>query len=91
MLTKGQGLLERLRQGATEAATALGAVRAELPPELAGHVLAASVRGTTLTVLVDSAAWATRIRYEAAGLSEAVSRRLGTGLTRAVIRVRPGR
>lgn len=90
MLSKGHGLLERLREGAARAATALDAVREELAPEPAGHVLSASVRGSTLTVLMDSAAWATRLRYEAPGLAEAVGRRLGTPLTRAVIRVRPG-
>jgi hypothetical protein len=41
-------------------------------------------------VLVDSAAWATRIRYESPGLCEAVAKRMGSGLSRAVIRVRPG-
>lgn len=90
MLGKGQGLLERLRQGASQAAAVLDAVRAELPAEPAGHVLGASTRGATLTLLVDSAAWATRIRYEAPGLCEAVGKRLGTELSRAVVRVRPG-
>lgn len=89
LLGKGQGLLQRLRQGASQAAAVLDAVRAELPPEPARHVLGASTRGTTLTLLVDSAAWGTRIRYEAPGLCAAVGRRLGTELTRAVVRVRP--
>ncbi|MCU0974835.1 MAG: DUF721 domain-containing protein [Steroidobacteraceae bacterium] len=65
-------------------------MRAELPAEPAGHVLAASVKEGTLTLLVDSAAWATRIRYEAPGLSGPVGRRLGVDITRTVVRVRPG-
>lgn len=90
MLAKGHGVLERLRQGAARALTVLDAVRAELPGEAAGHVLAASVKDGTLTVLVDSAAWATRIRYEAPGLSGPVGQRLGAEIARTVVRVRPG-
>ncbi len=91
MLAKGHGLLERLREGAARALTVLDAVRAELPEEPAGHVLAASVKDGTLTLLVDSAAWATRIRYEAPGLSAPVGQRLGVEISRTVVRVRPGR
>lgn len=90
MLAKGQGLLERLREGSARAASVLDAVRASLPPELAGHVLGASVKGATLTLLVDSAAWGTRIRYQAPQLCGAVAGRLGMELSRAVVRVRPG-
>jgi predicted nucleic acid-binding Zn ribbon protein len=91
LLSKGQGLLERLREGAARALTVLDAVRAELPEEPAGHVLAAWVKEGTLTVLVDSAAWATRIRYESPGLSGPVGKRLGVDIARTVVRVRPGR
>jgi hypothetical protein len=89
LLAKGQGVLERLREGGRQAASALEAVRAELPEEEAAHVCAATLRGETLTVRVDSAAWATRIRYGSPGLAEAVGRRLGATLKRAVVRVGP--
>lgn len=89
LLNKGQGLLERLREGSGQAAQALQAVRAELPEELAAQVWGASARAGTLTVLVTSAAWATRVRYHAPGLREQAARRLGVALERVVVRVRP--
>lgn len=89
LLEKGQGLLERLRRGSSDAEEALQAVRAELPQELARQVWGASTRAGTLTVLVTSAAWATRVRYHAPGLREQVARRLGVELPRVTIRVRP--
>lgn len=89
LLQKGQGLLERLRQGSSQADETLRAVRAELPGEFAQQVWGASARAGTLTVLVTSAAWATRVRYHAPGLREQVARRLGVTLERITIRVRP--
>jgi len=89
LLNKGQGLLERLRRGSSQADEALQAVRAELPEEFAAQVWGASTRAGTLTVLVTSAAWATRVRYHAPGLREQVARRLGMALERVTIRVRP--
>lgn len=89
LLQKGQGLLERLRQGSGRADAALQAVRAELPEEFAQQVWGASTRAGTLTVLVTSAAWATRVRYHAPTLREQVALRLGVALERVTIRVRP--
>ena len=89
LLHKSQGLLERLRRGSSQADEALQAVRAELPEEFAQQVWGASTRAGTLTVLVTSAVWATRIRYHAPGLREQVGRRLGVALERVTIRVRP--
>ncbi len=89
LLAKGHGALERLREGSRQVAGTLEAVRAELPAEAAAHVWGASLKGNTLTVRVDSAAWATRIRYGCPGLAEAVGRRLETAIARAVVRVGP--
>jgi hypothetical protein len=89
LLSKGQGLVERLRQGSAEADRALLAVRAALPEDLGERVWGAAVRNGTLTVLVASAAWATRVRYHAPGLKEDVGERLGTPLQRVQVRVRP--
>lgn len=89
MLAKGDGLLERLRRGSSAAASTLETVRSVLPADLASHVWGAGVRGATLTVLVDSGAWATRIRYHAPTLKDGVAARLGITLERAVVRVRP--
>jgi predicted nucleic acid-binding Zn ribbon protein len=89
LLDKRQGLVERLREGAAGADRALQAVRDELPDGLGARVWGAAVRDGTLTVLVDSAAWATRIRYQAPGLRDAVARRLGVDLRRMLVRARP--
>jgi hypothetical protein len=56
------GLLE-LARGAAEAATLGDVVRECLPEALRSHVVAAARRGEDLVVIVDSAAWATRVRY----------------------------
>lgn len=89
LLDNSPGLVARLRAGSAQANRALQAVRRGLPEELAGQVWGASVRAGKLTVLVTSAAWATRIRYHAPGLREATARELGTELERVVVRVRP--
>jgi hypothetical protein len=89
LLAKGQGLVERLRRGSAEADRALLAVRAALPEDLGERVWGAAVRDGTLTVLVASAAWATRVRYHAPGLKEDVGERLGVPLQRVQVRVRP--
>lgn len=89
LLGKGQGLLGRLREGSAAADRTLQAVRRGLPEDLAGRVWGASVRSGRLTLLVSSAAWATRIRYHAPSLRETAGRDLGTELEKVVIRVRP--
>ena len=89
MLAKGHGLVERLRKGSSEADRALQAVRAALPEGLGERVWGAAIRDGTLTVLVASAAWATRVRYHAPGLQEDVGSRLGVTLQRVQVRVRP--
>ena len=90
LLGKGQGMLERLREGSAAADRTLQAVRRALPEGLGTHVWGASVRSQTLTLLVTSAAWGTRIRYHAPGLKDSIGRELCTELERLVIRVRPG-
>lgn len=89
MLGKGQGIFQRLRQGSAQAQTALQAVQEALPDGLGARIWGAAVRDGTLTVLVESAAWATRVRYHAPGLKEDVSRRLSVGIERVQVRVRP--
>jgi len=89
LLGKGQGLLERLRQGSAQADLTLQAVRAVLPAGLGEHVWGATVRDRTLTVLVASAAWATRIRYHAPGLKDQAAQRLGIEIDRVLVRARP--
>ena len=82
-------MVERLRKGSAEADRALQAVRTALPEGLGERVWGAAIRDGTLTVLVASAAWATRVRYHAPGLKEDVGTRLGTPLARVHVKVRP--
>ena len=82
-------MLEQLRRGSAQAQSALQAVQDALPEGLGAHVWGAAVRDRTLTVLVASAAWATRVRYHAPELREDVSRRLSVQVDRVQIRVRP--
>ena len=61
-------MLQRLRAGTAEADRTLAILRRVLPPEIAVEVWSASLRGTTLTAFVQSAAWGTRLRYVIPGL-----------------------
>jgi hypothetical protein len=89
LLTKSQGMLERLREGVQAADRTLATVRGALPRELAERVWAAQVEGTTLDIAVDSAAFASRIRYLETELRSAVVQGGGTPISRCRIRVRP--
>ncbi len=82
-------MLERLRKGAQAADRTLAAVQGALPPELAERVWAAHVQGTRLDIAVDSAAFASRIRYLEAELRAAATHSAGTPIDRCSIRVRP--
>jgi len=65
LLEQGEGMLQRLRAGAADADRVAGALKRVLPAELAAEVFSASLRGTTLTAFVRTAAWGTRLRYVA--------------------------
>lgn len=84
----GQGLKD-LALGAAAAEELGAAVRAALPEALAGHVVAAVRRGEDLVVIVDSAAWATRVRYAGPRLRERL--REGGRPVNGKLRVRVGR
>jgi len=60
------------------------AVSAELEPELAPHCQVAGLRGGTLTILCDSAAWATRLRYHGPAVRD---RLVAAGLPVSALRV----
>ena len=45
----------------------------------------------TLTVLVHSAAWGTRLRYQAPLFKDALAAELGNAIERVVVKVRSGR
>lgn len=63
------GALEGLARRAAEQVGLAGQLRAGLPPALAEHLRAASLREDgTLVVLAASSAWAARLRFESAAL-----------------------
>jgi predicted nucleic acid-binding Zn ribbon protein len=58
-------------------------------PEVAAHARPVSLDGHCLLVIVDEPGWATRFRYEHAGLIQRFSAELGEGVvTRIDVRVR---
>ena len=84
-------MLRRLREGTLEANRTLAGLKEQLPPELAQEVWGAMMRDGTLTVLVRSAAWGTRLRYLAPRFKDALAAELGSAIERVVVKVRSGR
>jgi predicted nucleic acid-binding Zn ribbon protein len=91
LLAEGHGMLQRLREGSADAERTLAGLRRHLPEELAEQVWGAVHGDRTLTVLVRSAAWGTRLRYQAPRFKDAVAEELGIAIDRVVVKVRAGR
>jgi hypothetical protein len=95
LLAEGNASLKRLKSGAEAAGRTLAAVQRALPDDLAGHVFGATLDAEgVLTVLVDSGAFATRVRYLMPELTPALAALPevgGVGITRTLVRVRPRR
>lgn len=83
------GSLLKLARGAAEAGAFGASVRECLPEALRPHVVTAVRRGDDLVVIVDSAAWAARVRYAGPRLREQLLER-GETVT-GKVRVRVGR
>lgn len=86
-LLKGGKALSQLRDRAADRARVLDHVRAALPDRLGRAILTAGLDGERLTVGVGAAVWASRLRFHAAELREAVSARLGTPVSAVRIRI----
>jgi Dna[CI] antecedent, DciA len=91
LLAEGKAALERLKTGAEAANRALVALQRALPADIAPHVFGATLDPEgVLTVLVDSGAFATRLRFLLPELLPALAATLeGGAITRTVVRVRP--
>ncbi len=91
LLAQGKTRLQSLQAGAESANRVLGAVRRALPAGLGEHVFGASIGdGGVLTVLVDSGAFATRVRYELPSRLASIEADAGGGpIGRAQVQVRP--
>ena len=91
LLAEGKATLERLKSGAEAANRMLVAVQRALPPDVAGHVFGATLDADgVLTVLVDSGAFATRLRFLLPELLPSLGAALDGGtIARARVQVRP--
>ena len=89
-LLKGSDL-SRLVERAREAGELDARVRALLPEGLGAHVTGAAFHEPEgeVVVLVDSAAWASRIRFHAPGLVAQLAPRYDGAVTRVRVKVRP--
>jgi len=81
-------MLQRLREGTRDAERTLAALKRVLPPELAAEVWGAVLRERTLTILVRSAAWGTRLRYVAPRITSALAAELGVAIDEIKVKVR---
>ncbi len=81
--------LSQLVSRAREAGELDARVRSLLPEALAVHVTGAVLHEDTVVVLVDSAAWASRLRFHAPELVERLAPRYDGVVTRVRVRVRP--
>jgi len=84
-------MLQRLREGTRDADRTLAVLKEHLPTEVAAQVFGASFKSGTLTVLVRSAAWGTRLRYLAPDLTDKLSAGLGGAIDKLKVKVRSGR
>lgn len=85
--------LSRLVERAREAGELDARVRALLPEGLGAHVTGAAFHEPEgeVVVLVDSAAWASRIRFHAPALVAQLAPRYDGAVTRVRVKVRPRR
>ena len=84
-------MLKRLREGTRDADRTLATLKEHLPGEIANQVFGASFKDGTLTVLVRSAAWGTRLRYLAPDITDRLSAGLGGAIEKLKVKVRSGR
>jgi hypothetical protein len=78
--------LERLRLELAHQARILRQLGADLPAELAPHLLAARVKGSELLIYLDTPAWATRLRFLAPQVLRA-ARRVEPTVSSVAVRV----
>lgn len=83
-------MLQRLREGTASAERTLTVLKRVLPPELADAPWGAVLRDGHLTVLVRSAAWGTRLRYELPRAREKLAVELGAPVEEIKVKVRGG-
>ena len=88
LLRSGSGdKLERLVEHSQNMGNLAQLLRASLPPDVAGHLVAANLKEPGELVLIcSSSPWAARLRYESEQLLKA-ARKAGIGANRCSIKV----
>lgn len=82
-------MLATLQAGAAAARKTLDVAREVLPTELASHLWAANFVDGEVSLLFESAAWATRARYAAEDWREPLTKALGESVNSVKVKVRP--
>ncbi len=88
-LLTGSGGLAGLVKRAAATDRVARRVQSALPEEVSAHVIGANIRENRLVVIVDGAAWAARVRFEAARLKQALAETEELTIERVSVRVRP--
>ncbi len=89
LLGSSGGALQALQAGAATARKTLDIAREVLPAELAAHLWAANFVDGEVSLLFESAAWATRARYAAEDWREPLAKALGESVDSVKVKVRP--
>jgi hypothetical protein len=80
--------LAKLESRAAAAQRLTERVRQQLPENLRAHLVSAARRDSVLTLVVDSAAWATRVRYAARQLQASLEARGEPPISKLSVKVR---
>jgi Dna[CI] antecedent, DciA len=81
--------LGSLKQRSQERSSTVSQVRSTLNAKLADAVITAGIEGDVLTIGVNSATWASRLRYLTEPLRDSVAAASGKAIRRVRIRVVP--
>lgn len=88
-LLKRDGGLARLVERAAATDQLSRCVQSALPGEVSPHVVGANLRDRRLVVVVDGAAWAARVRFEARTIKQVLAETQEIEISRVSVRVRP--
>jgi len=88
-LLAGRGGLSGIVERAAATDRLTRCVQSALPAEVAAHVVGANLREDRLVVIVDAAAWAAGVRFEAGAIRQVLAEARDMDVGRVTVRVRP--
>ena len=88
-LLAGRGGLAGIVERAAATDQLARCVQSALPAEVASHVVGANLRQDRVVVMVDGAAWAARVRFEAAAIRQVLWSAREIEVGRVTVRVSP--